>query len=205
MTASAVRSDAHLTNVKPSARVKLAVRLYQTGACRTKKEASIAAGLHPNYLTMLTRQGGGSEPVKRLMNDVDDMIADQTVQTSAIIELLGRRAVGKLANLMESANEGVVFKAAQDLADRSPATSKTQKVQLDSFSISGQDVKDLAAAMVESARSQQRYMHIANEGLDEVGLNVIPELPAHAKETETVEANADEAEPQTLRLVDGHG
>ena len=173
----------------------MAVRLYATGACRTKKEASAAAGLHPNYLTMLTNRQGGSEPVKRLMNDIDTMIGDQTIQTSAIISLLGREAIGRIAKMMDSASEGIALKAAVDLADRSPETSKTQKVQLDSFSLSGQDVKDLAAAMVESARSQERYAEVAISGLDEVGLTQSEEL-SYAKEShgESQEAgHADEA------------
>jgi len=160
----------------------MAARLYATGACRTKKAASLAAGLHPNYLTMLTSPANGSVPVLRMLNDIDEKIEDQTIETSAIISLLGRKALGKIAHLMNNGSEGTQLKAAIDLADRAPETSKTQKVQLDSFSLSGQDVKDLAAAMVESAKAQSAYADVAIHGLDEIGLTPLKEIPPYASE-----------------------
>lgn len=186
-----------LAGVKPSARVKMAIRLYATGACKTKKAASAAAGLHPNYLSMLTSTNG-SDQVKRLLNDVDAMIEDKTVETSAIITMLGRKAIGRLAHMMDSASEGIALKAAVDLADRSPETAKTQKMQVESFSLSGQDAKELALAMVESARSESRYKHIAVEGLDEIGITgPSQELPAHAKEIEGSKSDREDAK-QTI-------
>src|SRR6266498_2998876 len=156
-------------NIKPSPRVRLAARLYATGALPTKKAASAAAGLHPAYLTMLTSEKNGSTPVKRLLSEVDQMIENKTIQTSAIIDLLGRKAIGKIAALMESAGkEEIQLAAARDLADRSPTTQATQRLQVDSFSLGPQEAKEIALAMVESARERERYAHIAQHGLTEI-------------------------------------
>ena len=113
-----VRHESIFKNIKPSPRVKLATRLYTTGICRTKKEASEAAGLHPNYLTMLTGPNG-SDPVKHLMNEIDQKIEDKTIETSALIQSLGRKALSRMSTLMDAGSEGVQFRAAQDLLDRS--------------------------------------------------------------------------------------
>lgn len=166
----------HLDVQTVSPRVRLAARLYATGAAKTKKEASEMAGLHPNYLTMLTSENG-SEKVKSLINDVDTLVADESIETSKLIRILGRRALGKIGGLMESQNEHVALKAAQDLADRSPDTSKTQKVQVESLTLDGEDVRELTKAMLESARERERYAHVAVDGLVEVDVDLAPQKP----------------------------
>ena len=184
-------------NIKPSPRVKLATRLYTTGVCRTKKEASEAAGLHPNYLTMLTGPNG-SEPVKSLMNEIDEKIADETIKTSAIIQSLGRKALGKMSDLMQDASETVQFRAAQDLLDRSPETSKTQRVEAVSFSIGGEDAAMLAKAMMESAKADEEndYSGVIQDGLVEVDLSEHSDLPEHAKVGEVVPEKTFESRPK---------
>lgn len=177
-----------LAQIEPTPRVRNAVRLYATGAVRSKRAASIAAGLHPQYLTMLTSPNGGSEPVKRLMNDIDKMLEDKTVDMSRVMEIVSRRAVGKIAHLMESSNENVALKAAQDLADRGPDTSKTQKVQVESFSLGDAAARELAAAMVESAKAREKYRAIGVEGLVEVDVT-LPEMPS-VKQLNTPDANS---------------
>lgn len=167
-------------NIKPSPRVKLAVRLYTTGICKTKREAGEAAGLHPSYLTMLTGPNG-SDPVKNLMSEIDEQIANKTIETSAIIQSLGRKALGKMGKLMETGSEGVQFRSAQDLLDRSPETSKTQRIETIAFSLDGEDAATLAKAMIESAKSDKDYDSIAEEGLMEVDLTEHTELPEHAR------------------------
>lgn len=158
---------------KLSPRVRLAARLYSTGTCKTKKEASTAAGLHPNYLTILSGPTSGSELVKRLINDVDAAIHDQSISTSQLLQRLGREAVGRIAQLMDSDNEHVALKAAVDLADRSPETSKTQKVSVESFSLDGEDVKSLAAAMVEAAKVSTTYADVGTRGLVEIEVDAV--------------------------------
>jgi len=166
-----------------SPRVRLAARLYATGAAKTKKEASEMAGLHPNYLTLLTGENGSSK-VKNLINDVDSMIEDESIATSKIIQRLGRKALGRLANLMDSPNENVALKAAVDLADRAPETSKTQKIQVESLTLDGEDVRALTHAMLESARLRGDYAQVAVDGLVEVEIDKPAELPAGTSKSE---------------------
>lgn len=161
----------------------MAIRLHASGACRTKREASEAAGLHPAYLAMLTAPNGGSVPVKRLYDEIQRQIDDKTVETSAIIELLGRKALGKMAQLMDgSVSEHIQLKAAMDLADRAQSTSKTQKLQVESITISGQDAKALAAALVESNREREKYEHVIESGMVEIDVAQRPEIPVYAQE-----------------------
>jgi hypothetical protein len=155
----------------------MAARLYATGVAATKKEASVLAGLHPNYLTLLTRPNGGSEQVKRIVTEISKMIEDKAIDESVIIRKLGREALGRIAELMVSPNDHVSLKAAQDLADRSPHTAKTQRFEVDAFTLSGQDVKALAAALVESARPSDLRDKVALEGLVEIADLPQPEVP----------------------------
>lgn len=170
---------------KMSPRVRLAARLYATGAAKTKKEASEMAGLSPNYLTLLTGENG-SDKVKNLINDVDSMIEDESIATSKIIQQLGRKALGRLANLMDSQNENVALKAAVDLADRAPETSKTQKIQVESLTLDGEDVRALTHAMLESARLRGDYAQVAVDGLVEVEIDKPAALPAGTSTSEHV-------------------
>jgi hypothetical protein len=160
-----------LANVRPSHRVKMALRLLVTGACRTKREASEAAGLHPQYLTMLTAPGGGSDPVKAMMYEIEQMMNDKTTDMSVVIQRLGRLGIGKMAQLaLMGGNERIQLDAAKSLADRSPETAGIQKIQVDPFSLGAQDAKLLASALVESATLRQRFADVAENGLVEVDL-----------------------------------
>jgi hypothetical protein len=199
-----------LTNIGangPSPRVRMALRLYQTGACKTKREASELAGLHPNYLTMLTSPNGGSEPVKRLANDLSQMLDDETIDTSIIMRKLGRKALGKLASLMDSDNAHVSFKAAQDLADRAPETSKTQKVHLDTFSLSGQDAKEIAAALVEASKHSPIRQDVITRGLIEVQdmMQEVPNAKASSPEAITAEAAKGLTNEERPEVLNGPG
>jgi len=155
-------------DIKASPRVKLAARLYATGACKTKCEASTTAGLHPNYLTMLTSDKNGSTEVKRLISDTDAMLENEAIEETVILKKLGRLGLKTLAQLLHSDNQHVRFKAAQDLADRSPMTAKTQKLQVESVTLTGQDVKELAAALTEAHKQSERYEQVITKGLVEV-------------------------------------
>lgn len=164
----------NLRHRKATPRAKLAARLYATGAAKTKSEAAKMAGLSPSYLYVLSCRSG-SEEVKRIMSDVDEMIQDETIATSVIIRELGRKAIGHIARSMTSDNEHVALKAAIDLADRSPETSKTQKIQVESFSLDGKDVEALTRAMLEAANVSSRFSEAAN-GLVEIDTDKRAEL-----------------------------
>lgn len=157
-----------LRQIEPSPRVKLAAQLYVSGACGTKREASETAGLHPNYLTMLSNN---SEPVQRLMDDLANKILDESIDSAVTMRTLGRNAILKLYRLMDSSNENIQLKAAQDLADRSPETQKTQKLELSGLSLGASDAKELARALIESANENKAFADIAVHGLDEVRMD----------------------------------
>lgn len=180
-----------LQNVRPSARVRNALRLYVTGACKTKREASILAGLHPQYLTMLTAPGGGSDPVKDMMEEIQVMMTDKTIDMSVVIQKLGRLGIGKMAQLaLMGGNERIQLDAAKSLADRSPETAGIQKVQIDPFSLGSQDAKMLADALVEAATLRERFADVAKDGLVEVdittGANDAVRLPGAEASTQEV-------------------
>lgn len=150
-----------------SPRLRMAARYLASGACRTQKEASEAAGLHPNYLTMV--KASGNEKLAAYLAELDSRIEDSTIDMSKILQGLGRRAVRNIANLMETADkEEIRFRAAVDLADRSNETQKTHKHQVEAISITSGDITALTVAMLESARERQRYLSsgIATDGYD---------------------------------------
>lgn len=160
---------APLRDVKPSARVKLAAMLYVTGACPTKKAASTAAGLHPNYLTMLTSPNNGSSATLALLDELTRELQDKTIDMSVVMNRLGRLGLSKLAQLaIGGSNERIQLDAAKTLADRSPETAGIQKVQVDALTLGTADAQAIAAALVESARLSQDFEKVAIEGLVEL-------------------------------------
>jgi hypothetical protein len=139
---------------KLSPRVKLAARLFATGAVPTKKEAAEAAGLNPTYFSVISSPDHSRyiPLVGTLMEDIDKAMHDKSIQTSALLELIGREALIEMRDMMKtSQNAAIKFKATQDLLDRSPDTSKIHKHQVAGFSIAGEDAKQIAAALVQSA------------------------------------------------------
>ena len=148
-----------------SPRVRLAARLYQSGAVASKREASEAAGLHPSYFSLVSSPNHHlyNPEVTELMDEIDRQIQDKTVDMSAVLQTLGREALSRMRQVMkESKNEAIVVKAAADILDRSPETSKIQKHQVASFSVSGDDAKLLAAAMVRSAQAREQFAEVAS-------------------------------------------
>lgn len=168
--ANPLRADGPLANVKPSIPVKNALRLYVTGACRTKREASEAVGLHPLYLTMLTAPGSGSQPVKDLLAEYEAQLHDKTLDMAHVMQYLGRRAALRTGLLLDSNNERIALDASKELMDRSPETQKTQRLQLDSFTLDGKDVAALVSALAESATTASKYAN-AVDGIVELNID----------------------------------
>ena len=145
--------------------------LYVTGACKTKREASTAAGFHPHYLTMLTAPGAGSDKVKELMEEMTNELMQKGVDMSVVMNRLGRLGLAKLAQLtVAGSNERIQLDAAKTLADRSPETAGIQKLQVDAVSLGAADAKAIAEALVESAKLSQDFDHVAKNGLVEIDL-----------------------------------
>lgn len=187
-------STSPLDNVKPSPRVKLAAQLYATGAARTKREAGEMAGLHPQYLSMLRN----NPAVQEIIAGTQMRVSDEAVSASALVQSLAREAIETIAQIMQkSGSDALRLKAAIDIADRAPETSKVQKHAVAAFSLNSMDAKDLARALVEAAGVKRDYASAAESNFVRVEqqLSVGPaELPL--KEIQSVqglEASNDEA------------
>lgn len=138
--------------------MKLALKSLVFGASKTNKEAAIVSGLHPAYIgSMRNTQLGAA-----YMDKVEQKFDEKSMDTTALIDLLGREALMKMGGLMRfSADENIILRSSQDLMDRAPLTRKVHAAQIESFTLSGKDAKEIAAAMVESAKLRQEYQEAA--------------------------------------------
>lgn len=83
---------------------------------------------------------------------VMDAITEKAVDASALIRSLSIRAVETVRNVMETAEKDEVrLKAAADLLDRNPETSKTLRVSETSFVVNARDIASLRDAMKEAS------------------------------------------------------
>lgn len=172
-----MESDNPLARVNPSARVKIAAQLYATGVMPTKKAASEAAGLHPNYLGML--MNAGNPQVIGIVQQIESMMMQDNVDMSKIVQAAGKRALRNIAEIMENGGkEENRLRAAIDLADRYPETAKTQKIQSTSFSIDEESARALTAALVESSKGYKAKMEIASGDYVRVNTDSSKELNA---------------------------
>jgi hypothetical protein len=147
-------------------RVKHACRLYASAAVSTKKEAAEAVGLNPSYFNVITQPGHAKAMPEAiaLIDEIQQKIEDKAVDLSSVVQLVSREALVEVRNLMkDSKNEAIKLKAASDILDRNPETSKTQKIQATSFSLSGEDAKQLAAALVLSAQAQSQIPPVTGD------------------------------------------
>lgn len=115
-------------------------------------------GIHPTYFSLATSPGSQlhKPELTQLMDEVQQQIHDKTVDLSTVIKTVSREALKTQVELMRSTNnEAIKLKATQDFLDRNPETSKVQKHQVESFSISSEDARALAEAMVRSAALRQ--------------------------------------------------
>lgn len=180
-------------------RIRHAARLYASGAVRTKQEAAEAVGVNPSYFNVVTQPGHArSNPeIIKIMDDIERAIQDKAVSLSSVIESVSREAVAEMRDLINhSQNEAIRLKAASDILDRNPETSKTQKHQLSGFSLGSEDAKALAAALVKSAEAQRLY------GSQAMGDYVkIPQEGADAPGE--LNANGQSLTPEVRRLNEG--
>lgn len=166
----------HFSTVKPSPRVALAATLYGSGAAKTKTEASKMAGLFPQYLNMLT--AAGNPEVHRIITESQRRVLDNSIDTTQILQELGRKALATIVGVMEaSGNEALKLKAAVDLADRSPETSKIARAAVTTLTLDGEDVQRLAQALVRSASVRSQYQSLAEGDFVKVDTSVATALP----------------------------
>lgn len=154
---------------KLSPRLRKAIAMYGTTAASTQKEASEIAGLHPQYLTlMLNNNPLAKEELQRVMREVDGA----HINVGKLLHQLSLRALKTIEDTMyDASSEALRLKAAQDLADRGPQTSKIQRHQVESFTVDSETTKQLAAAMLESARVRSAYANIAIGSHDATGVS----------------------------------
>jgi len=155
--------------IKPGPRVKMAARLYASGAVKSKKAACEAVGLNPTYLSLLSRESVSHPEIVSIIGDVDRAIHDKNIALSVVIAMAARKALGRVNGLVDSQNEHIALKAASDILDRNPETSKTQKLQVTSFSLEGQDAKEIAQALVRSAEVREKFNAIGEGDFVKIG------------------------------------
>lgn len=142
-------------------RIRLATRLYATGVAKTKAQAAEMAGLAPStfYITSVTEN-----QVTDLMNKIDRELEDEHLDMGRLLKQVGRRAVRHIAWTMESdeVKHEVRLKAAQDLADRSPETSKSTNINLGlNAGLTDTQVASLRDAMLEAAAMKEKFASAA--------------------------------------------
>lgn len=113
----------------------------------------------------------------KFMQSAHDHINNTALQTNELIEKLSRRAIEVIGTTMEDASsEALRLKAAIDLADRGPETSKIQKHQVESFSLTSEDARAIAESMVQAASIRQRHSNLVVDNFDKVNLDETEEL-----------------------------
>ncbi len=162
--------------------------LWASGVAKTKAAAARMAGLRPTALYLPTMPSVGSDVAKDLGRRVAAQVQDETVEMATVLRNAGRAAVDKIVSTMnDSSSEGLQFKAAQDLADRSPETSKTQKVAVATFSLEGKDVAELSRALAEAAEVRRQHTRFAEGNHVMTAADDIDAMPAHAERIEKAE------------------
>lgn len=136
--------------------MRTAIRLYETGAAKTKKEASTLAGLDPSTFTVNTYRVPGQ--VQPEQDRVRAMLDEKAVDMSVLLNALGMKAIERIHDLMEgSPDHKIQLRAAIDLADRAPQTSKVQRHQVTALTLDGKDAAAIAEALVAAARVREEY------------------------------------------------
>jgi hypothetical protein len=157
-------------------RVRMALRMYAFGACKTLGEAAAVVGISPMWLSQKKNSPAG----KAYMESAQQILDDKTANTAEIISRLGMRGLQVIGQFVEdTGDKKLQLRAAIDLADRAPETSKVQKIQVESFTLANKDAKALAEALVAGRSVNELYGHLREGNLDKVTESKEPlQLPA---------------------------
>lgn len=143
---------------RASPRHRLAMRLYTSGLVPTKAAAADAAGLSRSSFYLMTMPSIVNPDLGRIQDALDLRIQNEAEDIAVVLRTVGREAVMEIRKVMkQGSNEKLRLEAAKDLADRSTETSKILKAQITTASLGAADAKELAAALVEAAKSQAEY------------------------------------------------
>lgn len=169
-TENTQREYARLNALTPedfSPRVKLALRLYVHGVCKTQVDAAKQAGLHPQTFHAILKTPAG----KHYMQTAHQLIEQHAHDTNTLIQKLSHRAIEVIGTMMEDAGkEDVRLRAAQDLADRGSETAKIQKHQVESFTLGNADARALAESITMAAQVRAANAALATENFDRVNV-----------------------------------
>lgn len=119
------------------------------------------AGLAPSTFYLISTT---DVQVSDYIAQIDRELAEEHIDTGKLLIRLGRRAVRNIAQTMESptVKDEVRLKAAMDLADRSPETSKVLKVDHQiSVPISHEQFEAMRKAMLESSGMKEIFPEAA--------------------------------------------
>lgn len=170
-TPASQRVYEQIQTMKLSPRVRMGLRMYVNAAVPTLGKAAEAVGLSYQQLAIAKNSPAGKE----YMETAHKILEDRTLETSVVIQRLGRRAIEIVGGLMEDAgSDAIRLKAAIDLADRAPETSKVHKMQVESFTLDGKDARAIAEALVTGRGVQEKYAHLSVGNYDKVNLLETP-------------------------------
>lgn len=204
MTAAACKLIEVARQAKVSPRIRMAARMYASGAVRTKREAAQMAQISPEWFGTMSNH---NEEVRRIVDDVDRAIDDKSIDMSTVLRTVGREAIKRIRGLMFEDNPHVALKAAVDLADRSSEVAKIQRHEIATMNVRPEDAKSLAEALVMAAEARQRYTDQVKGGLVRVQTEVaVAQIPSHIaassiKAKATDQDSTDQVKPKTEVLT----
>lgn len=179
---------AKYTDRKISPRVRLAAKYYNSGIAKTLGEAARLAGLHPG--TLYAMNISGNEEFNRISAQAAKNADIATGDISAVLQRLGRNALITIEELRaKSDSESIKLKAAIDLADRSPETSKVQKTASLGITLEGKDIAELTRSLVEAAKVQNEFIGVTTG--DYVKVTTESVVPQHSLPIQHVEVIND--------------
>lgn len=143
-------------SAEASPRMKLAIGLYETGAVPTKARAADVVGLSRHTFYFRYRNGFRHKSTEEVAARVKASVEEKIENMSDYLDEASTAAIRTLKEIMQDAgkSEIVRLKAAIDLADRGPRTSKITKIQSTQFSMQGTDITELSAALVAARNAR---------------------------------------------------
>jgi hypothetical protein len=99
---------------------------------------------------------------RRYVQSLDELLTQEYATAQEAIQAASMRAVQIVGGLAEnSPSDTIKLKAAADLLDRNPATSKTQRVAVESFTIGAKDAKAIAESLVAARGLREQFAEAA--------------------------------------------
>lgn len=118
------------------------------------------------YFQALCRR---NQHVKVMLEQFHRELTERSISATALITSFQIPAVKEIARIMEhGATDAIKLKAAIDLADRGPETSKIQKHQVESLTISDAEASNIRRAMIEAAKLRAMEIAVTNDNFEMV-------------------------------------